>query len=295
MVGLGPAIERRQQVGRVFAHVELVDVAPARGPHPGDQPVVLEADLLAGVEVEIADLDLDAGAGAPFGVVERIVGGDQAAGRSRSSGGADKGRRTIRASRDSCTARDRAPGGRFPGNRGRRRDLASAASSRRGDTEHPGVHLVAFGISRLEVAPVTAGPEEPLDSPAAGTEARRSAPCRNARSDSGGNAHSVISRYEPSGRKTLPRGSELSTARANVVVSIQSRLARSMSQKWIKPAVAYKHDQTFWASSRTSRRRRRRRRSSRGGRPPAPSRTCRSRGAPETGCCNGASRRRGRP
>jgi hypothetical protein len=36
VVGLGPAIERCEQVGGVFPQIQFVDVAPTRRPHPGD-------------------------------------------------------------------------------------------------------------------------------------------------------------------------------------------------------------------------------------------------------------------
>ncbi len=79
MISLGSTIERRQQVGRVFADVQLVDMAAPRRPHPGDQPVVFEADLLAGIEVKVADLDRGPRPVALFGVIKGVVGRDQAA------------------------------------------------------------------------------------------------------------------------------------------------------------------------------------------------------------------------
>ena len=53
VVGLGAAVERGQDVGQGVADVELVDVAARRRADEGDQPVVLEPDLLPGVEVEV--------------------------------------------------------------------------------------------------------------------------------------------------------------------------------------------------------------------------------------------------
>ena len=57
VVGLGAAVERGEQVRRAAADVQLVDVPPVRRADQGDQGVVLQADLLAGVEVEVADLE----------------------------------------------------------------------------------------------------------------------------------------------------------------------------------------------------------------------------------------------
>ena len=60
-------------------HVQLVDVPPCAGRTKAISAVVLEADLLAGIEVEIADLERNARAGAALGVVQGVMSGDQAA------------------------------------------------------------------------------------------------------------------------------------------------------------------------------------------------------------------------
>src|SRR5436305_3548530 len=59
--------------------VELVDVAAPRGPDEGDELVVLEPHLVESVEVEVGGLGLDPGADFTFGLVERVVRGDQVA------------------------------------------------------------------------------------------------------------------------------------------------------------------------------------------------------------------------
>ena len=57
MVRLGSTVERGQEVGGVFPHVQLVNVAPRAGPHPDDQLVVFQPSFLASIEVEIAGFD----------------------------------------------------------------------------------------------------------------------------------------------------------------------------------------------------------------------------------------------
>src|SRR5690606_12968848 len=79
VVGLGAAVERGEQVRSGSSAVQRIDVATQRGADEGDQLVVLDPHFLAGVEVEVADLDRDARAGATQGLVERAVGGDQMA------------------------------------------------------------------------------------------------------------------------------------------------------------------------------------------------------------------------
>ena len=123
-----------------------------RGPDEGDQAVVLEADLLAGVEVEVADLQRDPRAGLALGVVERVVGGDQAAvdrvaevGQVEAAEGAVPVRAVALAAVELAAGDFEVVGvGVGP---------ARPAASRCETPEHPGVHLVALGIPRLEVPP----------------------------------------------------------------------------------------------------------------------------------------------
>ena len=58
---VGSAVKRRECVGELRAEVELVNMAAAGGAGESDEVVILEADLLARIEVEIADVDACAG------------------------------------------------------------------------------------------------------------------------------------------------------------------------------------------------------------------------------------------
>ena len=59
MIGLGPSVQGRQQIVPEIAQVELVHQAPAGRREVGDELVVGEADLLAGIEIEIVGCDFD--------------------------------------------------------------------------------------------------------------------------------------------------------------------------------------------------------------------------------------------
>ena len=74
---LGPAVERGQQVVPDAADVQLVELPAAAGRHQGHQPVVGQADFLAGVEVEVVGDGLDPGFRPAGGLVQQVVGGDQ--------------------------------------------------------------------------------------------------------------------------------------------------------------------------------------------------------------------------
>ena len=144
VVGLGPAVERGQDVGQRVPDVQLVEVAAVAGPDEGDQPVVLEADLLAGVEVEVADLERDPRAGLALGVVEGVVGGDQAAvDRVAEVGQVEAAERAVPVGAVALAAVELA-GGRPRGSRGRRR---AGPSRRPAGRETPSIRAYISSLS----------------------------------------------------------------------------------------------------------------------------------------------------
>ncbi len=72
VVGLGAAVERRQDVRQGTTVVQLIRGAPRRGPDEGDQLLVLKTHFLPRIEVEVGDLEGNAGP-TSFRVVQRIV------------------------------------------------------------------------------------------------------------------------------------------------------------------------------------------------------------------------------
>ena len=79
MIGFRPALECREHVDRGLPDVEFVDVPALGRLNQNDQTLVLELDLLARIQIVVADLEHDPGPGLGLGIVEGIVGGDQAA------------------------------------------------------------------------------------------------------------------------------------------------------------------------------------------------------------------------
>ena len=150
---------------------------PVAGRTKAIEPVVLEADFLAGVEVEVGHVERDAGAGPPLGLVERVVGGDQVAIDRRCGGGAGRGRRRRRASRGSCTGPGRAPGGRRRGSRGRPRGRPRAAARR---CETPSIRAYISSLSAYFALKFRQNPPARTNGLSRSAAGSSSQPCRTA-------------------------------------------------------------------------------------------------------------------
>ncbi len=181
------------------------------------------------IKVVIVDIQRDAHSELALGVVERVVGQDQAAIDGAAEMGEIKAPECAVPVRAVALTSIELAAGNFqvvgigigPGRRG--------LQAKR-NHEHAGVHLVALGIPRLKLRQYPAAQKKGFASSAAGLAARASLAHSYCWCKAGGSTHSVISRYDPSGTYTLPRGSVASTVRASVVGSSQSRLATIMSQ-----------------------------------------------------------------
>ena len=77
MIGLGPAGQRGQQIVPDAANVEFQQLPAAARRHQGHELVVGQADLLAGVEIEVVGRGLDPGLRPADGLVQQVIGGDQ--------------------------------------------------------------------------------------------------------------------------------------------------------------------------------------------------------------------------
>ena len=155
--------------------------------------VVFKADFLPRIKVVIVDIQGDARSELALGVVERVVGQDQAAidgaaemGEIKAAEGAVPVRAVALTSIELAAGNFQVVGiGIGPGRRG----LQAMR-----DHEHAGVHLVALGIPRLEVAPEPAARKKGFASSAAGLAARASRARSYCWCKAGGSTHSVISR-----------------------------------------------------------------------------------------------------
>ena len=195
VIGLGPTIERAEQIEPHAPHVEFVEMAAAAGREEGHQPVAGHANFLAGVEIVVVGVDLHPPRRPADGRLEQRVGGNQVVvdgvpqmGQIKSAKGpVPIGAVALAAVEFRARLVDEVGplDGLLLGG-----DLLQPLA----DLQHPRVHLVGFGILHAEVAPGAAADVGTQRVPVRVVLLAAWTSCSNSASRSDGKAHSVISR-----------------------------------------------------------------------------------------------------